>query len=168
MIKLFLSDLDGTLTDSCYYVFGDGSPSAKRFNTKDFMGFYMLDKAGVSCAVLTSSRDKCNEAQFNRSCSRALLHQRVMDKFGFVLETFVDSGQYKWKEIAFIGDDLNDLKLLDHVGLSGCPSDAVIEVKKNVNWESNLRGGDGCVRDFARLVLTENGQLDHNAWCIID
>ena len=79
---------------------------------------------------MTGSNDKVKAAE------------ALAEKYGITL-----------KEMAYIGDDLNDMELLRKVGFSACPSDAVDLVKYSVDYVSSQKGGDGAVRDFAQLIL---------------
>jgi len=72
-----------------------------------------------------------------------------------ILEKWCEELKISLKQVAYIGDDLNDIPVINKVGLSACPADAAEEVKENVNIILSLRGGQGCVREFADKYLSE-------------
>lgn len=157
MIRVFLTDVDGVLTDSTYYVLPDGQ-RIKRFNTRDFVGLSRLHKAGCHVGVITGDAGAtCVESQIARAAPFARLYEGISDKQKTARE-YVDSLGYTLDEVAFIGDDTNDADLLTVVGLAACPLDAVSDVRELVQARPDAvivpyRGGNGCVRDFAELIL---------------
>jgi len=163
MIKAFLCDLDGTLTDGCYFIFSDYEGISKKLNTRDFYGMMMLANAGIACSVVTSSCGSVLYKQVERISFPLKIYTAVCDKKKFVYDLLVSGSvlsnkNITWDEIAYIGDDVNDLELLDCVGMAACPVDAeadvidLIENRKD-GWVINCKGGEGCVRKFANLIL---------------
>jgi len=158
MIKLFLTDLDGSLTDGTYTVHSHREGIAKRFNTRDFHGMFNLYKADVTCAVVTLSRGLVITKQVDRLPFPMQVYSEVKNKDALIFQKFVASGICEWEEIAFIGDDENDIPLLKKVGVAACPADAepsvihIIEQRKDA-YIMNRRGGDACVREFANMIL---------------
>jgi N-acylneuraminate cytidylyltransferase len=157
MIRLFLTDVDGVLTNSTYLVFPDGS-RAKTFNTRDFYGMTQLNESGCYVGIITKDDTDCVTHQIARVAPFALFHPSVQDKRSFV-ETLIHKMAFSWEEVAFIGDDLNDLELLDAVGIAACPKDAVPRVLELVSGRDDgfiipCIGGGGCVRDFADMILS--------------
>lgn len=166
-INLFLCDIDGTLTNGGYFVSTNATePNEyfRQFNTSDFVGIEALEKAGIEVATLTGSHSPCL-AQFDRAAPFMKVHSAVFDKYNFVKAFFVDpSGhnravKYKWEEIAFIGDELNDGRLLSKVGLAACPADAAPEVYNLVKNRSDgngfimsRNGGHRAVREFTDMI----------------
>jgi len=168
MIKVFLTDLDGCLTDGGYYVGEDGKIS-KKFHTRDFHGMLLLHRQGIECGIVTWSSGKIIQHQIDRlshvfpiklACS-------IENKQEYVEREYIEKG-IKWSEIAYIGDDINDLELLSSVGYAACPRDADSEVLKFFDrWWDRWRGvdsdqelfvidkdgGRGCVRDFASFFF---------------
>lgn len=156
MIRVFLTDVDGVLTDSTYLVLPDGS-KAKRFNTRDFCGMSQLHKAGCHIGVLTGDDpNMCVLSQIRRTMPYAILHEGVKNKKQDAAKLISDWG-FTWEEVAFIGDDTNDLELLSTVGLPACPRDAVSSIQELVMSHPDgviipYPGGGGCVRDFTDLI----------------
>ena len=165
MIKLFLSDVDGTLTDGIYHTTEEGTIS-KNFYTRDFHGMWMLDQAGVEVGIITVANDDVIVHQCDRGAKYATVMKGAKDKRAHIKSEYVDSGRFSWDEIAFIGDDIVDTELLKAVGLSACPCDAVEEILDTVEikdgFVSNQQGGKGCVREFAEIVLLLNKGLESN------
>lgn len=156
MIKLFISDVDGVMTDATYYVMPDGQ-RIKRFNTRDMYGISRLHKAGCNVAIITGDEGAtCVKAQFDRSMPFAILKEGASDK-ALVAQCLLDELGIKWEETAYIGDDGNDLELLKRVGLAACPMNAVENVQQLIRSRHDAvvipyAGGSGCVRDFADMI----------------
>ena len=152
-IRLLVLDVDGTLTDGGVYIDAHGVQS-KKFNIKDGMGISLLQLQGVPVGFISHSR------------SSAILEERAR----MLNVTYVYSGKEpksevlgRWmaelgltlEEVAYMGDDVNDIELLQKVGLSACPADAHQSVFPHVHVVLANRGGEGCVREFIdRFLLT--------------
>ena len=152
-IRLFLSDVDGTLTDGGMY-YSERGDEMKKFNTRDGMGFQLLHEAGIKTGIITSENTKIVEkrakkliidylCQSKRDGGKVAAAQEICDELGISLD-----------EVAYIGDDINCYNLLSEVGYAACPSDACESVKliKGINVMKS-DGGDACVREFIDLVL---------------
>ena len=160
MIKLFLSDCDGTLTNGIYQTTEKGDIS-KGFFTRDFHGMWMLYDVGVKIGIITAAGDDVIVHQCRKGAKYAKIHRRVQNKNGFVMANYIDDGLFSWDEVSYIGDDVFDMELMKSVGLCACPLDADSEVLKFVGnrsngFCSNFSGGKGCVREFAEYVLAIN------------
>lgn len=168
MIKLFVCDVDGTLTDGIYHT-TEGGEISKNFFTRDFHGLWMLNEAGVKICIITAAGDDVIKHQCRRGAKYVTVLKGVRNKLFEIEEMFVKSGLFLWNEIAYIGDDVFDIDLLYEVGLASCPSDAdavVLEILEDCNnadrlgevFVSRFPGGKGCVREFADYVLDANKQ----------
>lgn len=161
MIKLFLSDCDGTLTDGIYHTTEKGEIS-KNFFTRDFHGFWMLNKTGVKIGIITAAADNVIDHQCRRGARYVDVVKGTRDKFASIEDKYVTSGlRFKWDEIAYIGDDVFDSSLLQACGIAACPADAdqsIFELVGNLSdgFASDFSGGKGCVREFAEHVLRIN------------
>jgi 3-deoxy-D-manno-octulosonate 8-phosphate phosphatase (KDO 8-P phosphatase) len=89
------------------------------------------------------------------------VHIGIADKTKFVGD-LLKNKKLKWEEVLYMGDDLPDLPLMNKVGLSSCPADAVNEVKSAVKYISPINGGRGCVRDVIEKVLKVNGHWKYD------
>lgn len=152
-IKLFLSDVDGTLTDGGMYYTENGD-ELKKFNTRDGMGFQLLREAGIKTGIITSENTKIvsNRAkklnidfliQGKRNGGKLAAAQDICNQLGIKLD-----------EVAYIGDDINCYELLESVGLAACPADAC-DLIKNISsiLIMKRKGGEGCVREFIQSIL---------------
>jgi YrbI family 3-deoxy-D-manno-octulosonate 8-phosphate phosphatase len=153
-IKLFLSDVDGTLTDASMY-YSESGEELKKFNTHDGKGFELLRKVGVKTGIITSENTKIVA---NRAAKlkvdylfQGLEHQ---GKLATAQDLCRKEG-IELVNVAYIGDDVNCRELLEAVGYAACPSDAIDAVKQIPNILCLSRaGGRGCVREFADLIIS--------------
>ena len=145
--------MDGVLTDSGIYLFNDGT-QARKFHAKDGEGIKRLIKKGVQVAILTGSREEGIVTKRSQMLhiSPELVSLDTADKLA-TLKAWVEREQITLKEIAYIGDDLPDIPVLEVVGLSVCPNDAAPKVKAMVDLVLEKNGGEGCVREFVDQLL---------------
>ena len=152
-IKLFLSDVDGTLTDGSMY-YGENGEEFKRFNTHDGKGFELLRLAGIKTGIITS--EKTNIVKNRAKKIKAdYLYQGLecKEKLDIAHEICQKEG-ISIAEVAYIGDDLNCKELLESVGYAACPSNALQEIKNLPNITIlSKKGGSGAVREFANIIL---------------
>ena len=154
-IRLFLTDVDGTLTDGGMYYGSDGT-EFKKFNTRDGMGLQMLQRTGVKVGIVTSENTPIN---VNRARKLGLdyLKQSARDggKLAAVNEICCEMG-ITLKEVAYVGDDVNCYDLLAAVGWAACPADACDKVKAIPGIHILERhGGDACVREWIDQILSK-------------
>jgi N-acylneuraminate cytidylyltransferase len=154
-IRLFLSDVDGTLTDAGMYYDQTGN-ELKKFNTHDGKGFELLRKAGIKTGILTSEKT-------------AIVSRRAEKlKLDFLVQDVSNTGKLKaatdlctqlgitLAEVAYIGDDVNCLELLHAVGCAACPADAVPAIKTIPGIRVlKATGGHGAVRELIDHLLKE-------------
>jgi len=154
-IKLFLTDVDGVLTNSGMY-YSEMGDELKRFNTHDGMGLQLIRQKGIKTGIITSEDTKLVERRFQKLKLDYLYQgKREGGKLAAAME-ICDKEGISIKEVAYIGDDVNCFDLLSAVGLAACPSDALDAVKRIPNIiQLNTRGGEGCVREFVELVMTK-------------
>lgn len=154
-IKLFLSDVDGTLTDSGMYYSNNGE-ELKKFNTRDGKGFQILRNHKIKTGFITSEKSKVVE---NRAKKLKIdyLFQAVENKGKLeAAYNICKENNISIDEVAYIGDDLNCIELLSSVGWAACPSDSDVSVKSifNINVLEN-KGGNGAVREFINLIIKD-------------
>lgn len=149
-IKVFATDIDGCLTDAGMY-YSENGDELKKFNTRDGMGLKLLLKAGIKVGVITAEDRNLNRRR-SKKLNLDFEFHKVEDKLQ-ILEELCEKYQVTPEEIAYVGDDINDVGLLKAVGFSACPVDACQEVKGVVNFISSLRGGQGVIRELANLYF---------------
>lgn len=153
-IRLVLTDLDGVLTDGGMHYTDDGT-EAKKFNTLDGKAFELLREQGLSTGIVTASANPLIGARA-RKIGADYLFEGATDKLAIVRDLCAREG-FELEEVAYMGDDVGDLELLQEVGLSACPSTAVDAVLPVVHYVSERGGGEGCLREFVdRLVLVSS------------
>lgn len=151
VIKLFLSDVDGVLTDAGMY-YSEQGDELKKFNTYDGMGFQLLQQRQVKVGILTKE-----DRQLNRRRAKKLgldfdFHG-VQNKLELVSDLCNDL-KITLQEVAYIGDDINDLQLLKAVGVAACPLNALPAIKRIPGIIQLQRsGGNGAVREFVEQFL---------------
>jgi 3-deoxy-D-manno-octulosonate 8-phosphate phosphatase (KDO 8-P phosphatase) len=151
-IRLLLTDVDGVLTDAGVY-YSERGEELRRFSLRDGMGVELLRASGIETAFLSREDSGIVRARAKKLAVRTYLG--VMDKLAHLPEILAQSGLERG-EVAFIGDDVNDLPLLREIaeqGLAGAPADAIDAVRRAVHYVSGLPGGHGAFRDFADALL---------------
>ena len=153
-IKLLILDVDGTMTDNGVYVDEKGIES-KKYNAKDGVGIYELIKNNVIIGIISHS-EKGNGIK-SRASYLGINHCYVGNEpKEEILKKWIKKLEINLEDVAFIGDDINDLSIIDIVGFSACPNDSSDPVKRKVSLVLNTKGGYGCVREFSDLYLTQN------------
>jgi 3-deoxy-D-manno-octulosonate 8-phosphate phosphatase (KDO 8-P phosphatase) len=152
-IKLILTDVDGVLTDTGVY-YGPEGEAFKRFSIRDGMGMEILRDAGIDTAFITRENSAVVKA---RSEKLQLKHYfpGVFDKKEFLHRVLMQTG-LKLENLAYIGDDVNDLGIIEEIGkegLTASPGDAITSIMNIVHYVANARGGNGAFRDFADWIL---------------
>lgn len=157
MIKLIVLDVDGCLTDGKIIYFSDGEES-KNFNVKDGLAISSWIKMGNHVAIITGRDSKIVEKRA-KELGIEFLFQGVKDK-DKVLKELIDSLDIKYYEVAAIGDDLNDFKMLSKVGRSFTPKDGVKEIRELVDTTLTCNGGEAAVREMIDIIVDENDLRD--------
>ena len=157
MIKLVLLDVDGTLTDGGIYR-GNNGEELKRFNVKDGYAIVNAQKLGIEFGIITGRKSELVEIRA-RELKIKYLYQGISEKT-VVLEEIIKKTGLTKGEIAYMGDDLNDLLIIKQVGLSGTPKDAVDEVIQVADFVSKKNGGSGAVREFIEHILKKDGKWE--------
>jgi 3-deoxy-D-manno-octulosonate 8-phosphate phosphatase (KDO 8-P phosphatase) len=153
-IKMLVMDVDGTLTDGKIYL-GENGELMKAFDIKDGYAIHdLLPENGIIPAIITGRISKIVENRAEELGVK-LVFQGIKDKL-VLLNNLAIENKITLEEVAYIGDDLNDMNCIMACGFSGCPADAAEDVKKNVNYISTKRGGEGAVRDFVEFVIRRN------------
>ena len=149
-IRLFATDVDGVLTDAGMY-YAESGEELKKFNTRDGMGIKLLQRAGIITAIVTQERTKL-VARRGEKLMIPEVHQGVMDKLSLVREMAERHG-LSLEEVAYIGDDVNDVATLEAVGFSATPADGMPQAAAVVDYVCAKKGGEGAVRDIIEMIL---------------
>lgn len=149
-IKLVFSDVDGVLTDGGLYYAADGE-ALKKFNVKDGLIARALREQGLRLGVLTGRHSPQVQARFGELDFDYII-QGCPDKLG-ALRRVLDEAGLAPADVAYIGDDLNDRQVLQAVGFSACPADAVEPIRSRVDFVCSKNGGQGAFREFADYIL---------------
>lgn len=152
-IKLFLTDVDGVLTDGSMY-YTESGDEIKRFHTYDGMAFELLRNAGIKTGIVTSENTQIVARRAAKIKADYLFQgKRDGGKLAVAEQICAEMG-ITMAEVAYVGDDINCLELLKAVGLPACPSNARAAVKNIPNiMLLETKGGDGAVREFVERIL---------------
>ena len=150
-IKLVLVDVDGVLTDGTRYYSSKGE-ELKNFHTRDGMGVNLLLRNGVKTGILTKEKSKIVK-KWALEMNVSNVYDGAVRKEHVLKKVCKDSGLKK-SEIAYIGDDVNDLELLKIVGFSATPKDGIEEAKQLVDYVCKFDGGKGAFREVADVILS--------------
>lgn len=144
-IRMLVMDVDGTLTDGKIYI-GSNGELMKAFDVKDGYGIVQIRKKGIIPVIITGRKSQIVE-QRAKELKITELYQGVDDKLTKLKEV-AEKYNVTVQEIAYIGDDLNDMECIEYCGFTGCPADAVEEVRQRVDYVCKHDGGNGAVREF--------------------
>jgi 3-deoxy-D-manno-octulosonate 8-phosphate phosphatase (KDO 8-P phosphatase) len=156
-LRLVLSDVDGVMTDGTILLLPGGG-EAKAFHVRDGLGVVLARRAGLSVGIVSG---RASEAVTRRAAELgiAIVRQGVVDKAQALREILAAEGLAP-SQVAYIGDDVNDLAVMAEVGLSGAPADAPFEVRAQAFMVTDARGGGGCLREFLEAILRARGEWD--------
>jgi 3-deoxy-D-manno-octulosonate 8-phosphate phosphatase (KDO 8-P phosphatase) len=158
MIKLVVFDFDGVFTDGRIN-FGPNGYLSKSYNGKDSYALKILKKNGIMTGVITN--DKFVSIENAPHIFSRLDRSSIgvdMPKEEILLE-WLDELSIELSEVAYIGDDIPDIEILKMVGLSGCPADAIDEVREVAKFNSSKKGGNGAVREFVDHIVAMQFKL---------
>ena len=151
MIELLVIDVDGTLTDG-KIIYSNSGEEFKNFHVRDGFGLvYWTKQLGKKAAIITGRNSKIVE---NRAKELGFTHyyQGIKDKLA-ALDEILEKENLTYANVAVIGDDINDISMMEHAKLSFCPSDASEYVLKTANIVSKYKGGEGAVREMIEYIL---------------
>lgn len=156
-IKALIFDVDGVLTDG-KIIYGESGGETKNFNVKDGLIVSHLRKAGILVGAI-SGRESAAVSRRASELKLDFCHQGIVDKLAVFLK-LVEYHELKKKEVAYVGDDINDLAIMRQAGIAACPADAPAYIRKNSAIVTHAKGGEGVVREVADLVLASRGYLE--------
>lgn len=150
-IKMLVLDVDGTLTDGKIYMSANGE-LMKAFNIKDGYAIAHLREYGIEPCIITGReseivRQRCVELKITE------LYQGVSNKL-FKLKEVCSKKDLELPNVAYIGDDVNDLSCIQQCGCTACPADAVKAVRDKVDYVCSEKGGEGAVREFCEYIIS--------------
>lgn len=161
-IKILVLDVDGTLTDGKLYIDNsiENSNEWKAFSVKDGFAIVNWIKLGGEVAILTGKSSNIVSKRAKELGIKYVIQSsknKTQD-----LENLLNKINLNFSNVAYMGDDINDLGVMTKVECPACPVDAVEEVKnlKNIKFISTKKGGDGAVREFLEYIMKNNGMWD--------
>ncbi len=149
-IKLLVLDVDGVLTDG-RIVMDDAGRELKFFHVRDGMGIHLLMKRGIEVAII-SGRFSYVTLRRAEDLGIKYVYQGIKDKLA-ILKSLCDSLSLTKEEVAYVGDDLNDVECIKWAGFGVVVADAPEYVKKYADYVTRLPGGKGAVREVCDLIL---------------
>lgn len=152
--KLLVLDVDGTLTDGGLYLDSTGNET-KKFSVKDGAGLVIARKAGIEVMILTGRE---SEPVRRRAAELSLDYcvQNCKDKQGYLI-SFMEQHNLTAQQVAYVGDDWNDIAAMKLCGFVACPADAAQEVKAIAHYICPQKGGEGAVRGAVEKLLKDAG-----------
>ncbi|MDQ3048634.1 MAG: HAD hydrolase family protein [Bacteroidota bacterium] len=163
--KLVITDIDGVWTDGGMYYDQTGN-EWKKFNTSDSWGVAFCRVNNIPVAIITGEDTKIVERRAQK-LKIDHLFMGVKNKLT-VATTLCEKLNISLVDIAFIGDDLNDVSLLDKAGITGSPANAPDYIKKRVQIVTKLKGGEGAFREFVEIILEKNNILEATIQTVIN
>ena len=149
-IKLVATDVDGVLTDGGSYYSKKGE-TLKKFHVRDGMGVNILLRNNIRTVILTKEK-----SMITRNWAKEMNISKIYEGFvkkELALTQICKKYNITLKNIAFIGDDVNDLEVLKKVGLSAVPNNAVMQAKQIADYTCKAKGGKGCFRELVDVIL---------------
>ncbi len=150
MIELLVFDVDGCLSDGSI-IYGSNQDEYKAFNVKDGLAIASWNRLGLKSAIITGRNSKIVERRA-KELGITHLHQGIKDKKRLLGE-ILQKENLKWENVAAIGDDLNDIGMLQSVGWSFTPNDGVELIKKSVKTVLKRDGGKGAAREMIDMIV---------------
>ena len=149
-IKLVAFDVDGVLTNG-EIIYSENGEEIKIFNAKDGQGVFMLSTEGIITAIITARASKIIKKRAE-DLAISYVYEGIKNKL-VAIQELVSLNGLDFSEVAYVGDDIPDICVLEKVGLAFCPADAVDEVKKICHFISTKPGGRGAVREITDFIL---------------
>tara|TARA_Y100001936_G_scaffold72591_1_gene71556 strand:+ start:891 stop:1403 length:513 start_codon:yes stop_codon:yes gene_type:complete len=151
-IKLVISDVDGVLTDGGMYYSARGDIQ-KKFHARDGMGISILKRNNIPTVIITKEKN-----QIVKKWASKMSVDRLFDgvkKKEILVPKLCKLYNLKEENIAYIGDDVNDIGIMEKIGLSISPKDANLEVRKIANHVTKSKGGEGVLREVCDLIISK-------------
>ena len=155
-IKLVIFDVDGVLTDGSLYL-GDDNLEYKAFNSKDGHGMKMLQQTGVEIGIITGRTSQVVATRME-SLGIKYVYQGKEPKLP-AYEELRDKLGLSDDQVAYVGDDIVDLPIMNRIGLAIAVGDAHKMVKQHSHWQTEAGGGRGAAREVCELLMDAQGNL---------
>ncbi|WP_026517140.1 N-acylneuraminate cytidylyltransferase [Butyrivibrio sp. MC2021] len=149
-IKMVITDCDGCLTDGGMY-YSENGDELKKFNTKDGMALSRIHDKGIITGIITGENRELNKRRANK-LHMDFIEMGIKDKVAS-LQAVCDRFGVDPKNVLYIGDDINDIEAMKAAGICACPQNAMPQVVAIADYISNVRGGDGAVRDIIEHLI---------------
>ncbi len=156
-LKLMAFDVDGVLSDGALF-YTDAGSEIKAFNSLDGLGLNLLQRAGITVAIITGRNTPCVEKRMH-SLGIPFIYQGVSDKLS-TLRQLLEQLNLSADEAGYMGDDIVDLRIMHACGFSAAPADAHALARKFARTVSCRNGGRGAVREICEFILAAQGKLD--------
>ena len=156
-LKLMAFDVDGVLSEGSLF-YTDEGVEMKAFNSLDGLGMKMLQRAGITVAIITGRKATCVEHRM-KNLGIDILYQGIEDKVEALNDLLAKLG-IAADEAGYMGDDIVDLRIMDACGFSAAPADCHELVKSYARMMSTKIGGRGAVREVCEFILDAQGKLD--------
>lgn len=157
MIKFVVFDFDGVFTDGKVYFDSQGNIQ-KYYNIKDGTGIKLLIEKNIEVGVISGYKENISQHKILEHLNIKYISLNSESKLD-ILNKWCQDLNIKLEEVAYMGDDINDLEIINNVKLSACPCDAVKECKDVVNYICEKKGGEGCVREFIDKIIYDYQEL---------
>jgi len=153
-VRIVVLDVDGTLTDGRLYIDNNGLET-KAFNVKDGMAIAQGIKQGLIFAIITGKESKIVE-QRSAELGITEIHQKISNKIA-VLDKILLKYKLDYSQVAYMGDDINDIPAMLKAGFNGAPVDACTDIISLSHFKAINKGGEGAVREFVEYIMRHQG-----------
>lgn len=160
-IELVIFDFDGVFTDGSIFYDSTGNVM-KYYNIKDGMGLKLLRDNEIKTAMISGFKENVSQSEIAKHLKMDNIIFHAKDKVAEA-NNLCEKYHISLNNVAFIGDDINDVELMTLVKISATPNDGVQECKNIVTFVSKYAGGNGCVRDFCEYIIAHN----QRKWMVI-
>ena len=154
-IQFVVFDFDGVFTNGKIYINNNDSSIMKCYNGKDSYGLSLLKEKNIKTGIITADSINILDNLYHIKNRLTKYSYGKSDKLN-ILNSWLLELDINLENVAYIGDDLNDIDVIEKVGFSCCPNDAIESVKIACDYICSNKGGDGCVREFIDKILNEN------------
>lgn len=156
-IRCLICDVDGVLTNGHIFLDNNGN-EMKAFHIQDGLGLKLLQSAGIEVAIITGSKNKLIDERMEQLKIKHYFKGQINKQHAY--EELKSCLKLQDEEFAYIGDDLPDLPIMKQVGFSIAVANAVEKVKHESNWNTELTGGHGAVREACDFILNSQNMHD--------